>query len=257
LCGNPPYFEIVFSILPCSETIKIGRSMSETLIFILLTVGGYLIGSIPMAYLVVKWRYKKDIREYGSGSVGGSNVFRSFSRPWGYTVGVYDAIKGIILVGIAHLLGLQTAYQAIIGLAVIAGHDWPVFLKFNAGRGLATALGVCFVIFPLGIVIFIAFAIFTLVIKSSALPSLIGMAAMPISAWILHKPDAVIFGLTALWLIIVLRRISAPLTERSKEVSRRALLLNRFLFDRDIRDAKAWTAWGADSVKANKTGKDQ
>ena len=57
--------------------------MTDILIFILLTIGGYLIGSIPMAYLVVKWRYHKDIRDYGSGQVGGSNVFRRFfPNPW-------------------------------------------------------------------------------------------------------------------------------------------------------------------------------
>ena len=78
-------------------------------------MAGYLVGSIPMAYLVVKWRYKKDIRDYGSGQVGGSNVFRSFSKRWGYAVGIYDAIKGILVVGIAHLLGLQTAYQVVVG----------------------------------------------------------------------------------------------------------------------------------------------
>jgi glycerol-3-phosphate acyltransferase PlsY len=231
--------------------------MSHTQIFVFLTVAGYLVGSIPMAYLVVKWRFKKDIRDYGSGQVGGSNVFRNFSKRWGYAVGVYDAIKGIVLVGIAHLLGLQTAYQVVVGLAVIAGHNWPIFLRFNAGRGLATALGICFVIFPMGIWIFVAFAIFTLLIKSSALPSLVGMAAMPITAWIMHKPNAVTLGLTALLLVIVLRRISAPLTERSKKIPKRELFLNRFLFDRDIRDGKAWTSFRADTSKAAKTGKEK
>jgi len=74
--------------------------LPDIVIFIILAVAGYLIGSIPMAYLVVKWRYKKDIRNYGSGSVGGSNVFRSFSKPWGYAVGIYDGLKGVIFVGI-------------------------------------------------------------------------------------------------------------------------------------------------------------
>ncbi len=172
--------------------------MSDIVIFVLLVVPAYLIGSIPMAYLVVKWRYKKDIRDYGSGQVGGSNVFRSFSKRWGYAVGVYDGLKGIMMVGIAMLLGLSTAYQVVIGLAVIAGHNWPVFLRFNAGRGLATALGVCFVIYPFGIWIFVAFAIFTLLVKSSPLPALVGMAAMPVSAWIRGESNAVTLGLTAL-----------------------------------------------------------
>jgi glycerol-3-phosphate acyltransferase PlsY len=230
--------------------------MSHLVIFMLMTVGGYLVGSIPMAYLVVKWRYKKDIRDFGSGQVGGSNVFRNFSKVWGYSVGVYDAAKGFIIVGIAHWLGLPVAYQVVIGLAVIAGHDWPLFLRFNAGRGLATALGVCFVIFPWGIAVFVAFAAFTLLIKSSALPSLVGMAAMPVAAAILHEPLAVELGLTALLLIIVLRRISAPLSERSKNLPKRELYLYRFLFDRDIRDGKAWTSYRAAQDRSKNKGKE-
>lgn len=231
--------------------------MPDLVIFIILTVAGYLIGSIPMAYVVVKWRYKKDIRDYGSGQVGGSNVFRSFSKRWGYAVGIYDGAKGILIVGIAHLLGLQTAYQVVIGLAVIAGHNWPLFLHFNAGRGLATTLGVCFVIYPFGIWIFVAFAIFTLLIKSSPLPSLIGMAAMPATAWIKHEPTSVTLGLTALLLIIILRRVSAPLTERSKQIPKGELILNRFLFDRDIRDSKTWTSFRASNTQSKKTKKDE
>jgi acyl phosphate:glycerol-3-phosphate acyltransferase len=226
--------------------------LSDIVIFIVMTVAGYLIGAIPMAYLVVKWRYHKDIRDFGSGQVGGSNVFRSFSKRWGYAVGIYDGLKGAIIVGIAYLVGLPTAFQVVIGLAVIAGHNWPVFLKFNAGRGLATTLGVCFVIFPFGIWIFIAFAIFTLLIKSSPLPSLIGIAAMPAAALVRHEPLAVTLGLTALLLVIILRRVSAPLTTRSQNIPRGELILNRFLFDRDIRDGKAWVSYQAARQAANR-----
>jgi glycerol-3-phosphate acyltransferase PlsY len=231
--------------------------MPDFVIFILLAIAGYLIGSIPMAYLVVKWRYKKDIRNFGSGQVGGSNVFRSFSKRWGYAVGIYDGLKGILLVFIAARLGFPIAFQVVVGLAVIAGHNWPLFLHFNAGRGLATALGVCFVIFPFGIWIFVAFAIFTLLIKSSPLPALIGMAAMPVTALIRQEPNSVTLGLTALLLIIILRRVSAPLTERSKTIPKGELLLNRFLFDRDIRDSKAWIAFRGSNIKENKTKKDE
>ena len=156
--------------------------------------------------------------------------------------------------GIAHLIGLSIVFQVVIGLAVIAGHNWPVFLRFNAGRGLATSLGVCFVIFPFGIVVFVAFAVFTLVIKTSALPSLFGMAAMPVSAAIMHKPIEVTLGLTVLLLIMILRRLTAPLAERSKNLPKGKLLLYRFLYDRDIRDGKAWTSFQANKARSENTG---
>ena len=182
--------------------------------------------------------------------MGSSNVFRNFSRTWGIIIGVYDGLKGAIIVGIAHYwLGLPVFYQVIIGLAVIAGHNWPLFLRFNAGRGLATTLGVCFIIYPFGIWIFLFFAAFTLVIKTSPLPALVGMAAMPVSAWIKHEPSAITLGLTALLLVIILRRISAPLTERSRSLPKGQLYLNRLLFDRDIKDGKAWINYRADASR--------
>ena len=232
--------------------------MPDVLIFVLLLVAAYLFGSIPIAYLVVKWRYKTDIRKFGSGGVGGSNVFRSFSKPLGIAVGVFDGIKGALLVWIAMLLGLSTAFQVVIGLAVIAGHNWPIFLRFNAGRGLATSLGVCFVIFPWSIVVFIAGAIFTLLVGTSPLPSLIGMAAMPLTAGLLREPREVTLGLVVILLVLIFRRLSAPIAESSKSIDKKTLYLNRFLFDRDQRDQKSWISFKHKKSSDNsKTGKSQ
>ncbi len=130
---------------------KLEMKHPEVLEFGLLLVAAYLVGSIPMAYLVVKWRYGEDIRQYGSGQVGASNVFRSFSKPLGVLVFIYDVGKGVLMVWIAHGLGMGLALQVAIGLAVIVGHNWPVFLHFNAGRGLATTIGVAFYLLPWGL----------------------------------------------------------------------------------------------------------
>jgi len=240
--------------------------MPHVLIFLLLLVAAYLFGSIPVAFLVVKWRYKADIRKFGSGGVGGSNVFRSFSKPLGIAVGVFDGIKGALLVWIAMLVfkhlsvspSESTAFQVMIGLAVIAGHNWPVFLHFNAGRGLATSLGVCFVIFPWSIVVFVAGAIFTLLVGTSPLPSLIGMAAMPLTAGLLREPREVTLGLVVILLVLIFRRLSAPIAESSKSIDKKTLYLNRFLFDRDQRDQKSWISFKHKKSSYNsKTGKSQ
>ena len=150
-------------------------------IFCLLLICAYLVGSVPMAYLVAKYRFKQDIRKFGSGQVGGSNLFRSFSKKYGVLVAVYDIFKGIIMVLLAWLLGMDVWMQVAIGLAVIIGHNWPVFLKFNAGRGLASTVGVAFVLFPMGIPSFLIFALITLFVGSSPLPMLLAMTTpMPI-----------------------------------------------------------------------------
>ena len=72
--------------------------------FGLLLVAAYLVGSVPMAFLVVKWRYGVDIRLYGTGGVGASNVFRSFSKPFGTFVFFYDIGKGVLMIWIARML---------------------------------------------------------------------------------------------------------------------------------------------------------
>jgi glycerol-3-phosphate acyltransferase PlsY len=231
--------------------------MPEIAGFILMIIAGYLVGSIPVAYLIVRWIYRVDIRKYGSGGVGSSNVFRNFSKPLGILVGLFDAGKGALMVWIAQLLGMELGFQIVIGSAVVVGHNWPVFLRFNAGRGLATTLGVAIFLFPVGVFVFIAGAIFTLLLGSSPLPVLVGVAAFPIASAALHEPLTLTLGLTALFLLLIFRRLSAPRTERSKLVSTRELMLNRFLFDRDIRDGKAWiTLKPVNIIKKNKSKKE-
>jgi glycerol-3-phosphate acyltransferase PlsY len=221
--------------------------------FGLLLVASYLIGSIPVAYIVSRWRYGVDIRKYGSGQVGASNLFRSVSKKAGVIVGLYDIGKGILLVWIAHSQGMGLAMEVAVGIAMVVGHNWPIFLRFSAGRGLATTLGVAFYLFPWGMWAFVAGAVFTLLIGSSPLPVLVGIAAMPLASWFFHQPLELTLGLSALFLILVIRRITAPRTARSATVSTRELLINRFLFDRDIRDGKAWITFKPVTANKSKT----
>jgi acyl phosphate:glycerol-3-phosphate acyltransferase len=214
--------------------------MPEILKIILLFIAAYLLGSIPMAYLAVKLIYRKDIRKYGSGQVGGSNVYRSFSKKLGITVGLYDAAKGALVVWVAHLLGLGTAFQVVAGTGVIIGHNWPLFLRFNAGRGLATTVGVALYLLPLGVPAMLFCAIFTLIVGSSPLPLLCAVATLPLTSLALGKPLELTLGLTALFLIMALRRVTAPQTAASRQVSFWVLFRTRLLFDRDIQDGDTW-----------------
>ena len=106
-------------------------------------VGGYLVGSIPVAYLVVRRKARVDIREAGSGNAGGLNAYYvTQSKGLGILVGVLDGLKGLAAVGGAMLLeGDSFSLQAVALLGAIAGHNYPVWLKFKGGRGLATTAG--------------------------------------------------------------------------------------------------------------------
>lgn len=114
---------------------------------------GYLIGSIPFGVLISRWMSKKDVRAYGSGKTGTTNVLRTAGKKAAVTVILLDILKGasaVIISGFIignyylviddYALGLLTA-QMLGGLAAIAGHNWSVFLKFQGGRGVATFFG--------------------------------------------------------------------------------------------------------------------
>lgn len=213
------------------------------LVSILIIIGAYLIGSIPTAFVIVKWRYKSDIRQYGSGSVGASNVYRNFSKRFGILVFIWDVGKGVLVIWITQLLHIELVFQIVAGLAVVIGHNWPVFLKFNAGRGIASTLGVSFMLMPWLIVIYIVGGVVILIIGNAALLTLICLAAFPVASYLRHEPLFITLGLAALFLIMVIRRLTPPLTERSRLTNLRELMLNRFLFDRDVRDGKAWISF--------------
>ena len=104
----------------------------------------YLIGSIPVAYIFGRVLKGIDIREHGSGNMGATNAFRVLGKGPGVIVLILDIVKGIIPVTLlANAFGLADPLSlVIIAVAVVAGHNWPVFLGFKGGKGMATSLGV-------------------------------------------------------------------------------------------------------------------
>ena len=121
--------------------------------FVAVVVLGYLIGSIPFGVIVGRWMAKVDVRKYGSGKMGTTNVLRTAGRKAALAVVSLDVFKGVAAVMFAGLIiggdylmaggfGVgRPAALALAALAAIAGHIWPVFLKFRGGRGVATFFG--------------------------------------------------------------------------------------------------------------------
>jgi glycerol-3-phosphate acyltransferase PlsY len=217
-----------------------------TINFVLLLVGSYLLGSVPAAYLAAKWSRRIDIRRYGSSNVGASNVLATVSKRWAIPVIVFDLVKGMLPVYIAHLLGLEVYQQVIIGIAAIVGHNWPVFLRFSGGRGLLTTIGVALILSPWLALILIAFAFAWTPFRQLALGTLFALILLPILSWFVSEPFGIerafplTLGFLAILLLVVIRRLTAPRTSLTASVSTRQLIINRMLFDRDIRDREAW-----------------
>ena len=222
--------------------------MPEVIKFVLLLIGAYLLGSVPAAYLAARWFRGIDIRQFGTGNVGASNLLRLTSKRIAIPVIIFDLGKGMAMVGAAQLVGLDITQQVTVGLAAIIGHNWPVFLRFNGGRGILTTLGVVFILVPrpwLGlIVLIIAYGMAPF--RQLALGTIIAVASLPIFSWFLpqlfgiEKPLPITLGFVAICLLAVVRRLTAPRTLFTASVTPGQLFVNRLLFDRDIRDRKAW-----------------
>ena len=112
--------------------------------FVLGLIFSYLFGSIPTGYIFGKLIKGVDIRQYGSGNIGGTNAIRVLGKGPGFAVLFLDILKGILAITIVgDLFGFEQATTRVfLGIAAVSGHNWTVFLNFKGGKGIATSLGV-------------------------------------------------------------------------------------------------------------------
>ena len=151
----------------------------------------YLLGSIPVGYLLVRIFRKQDIRTVGSGNIGATNVLRSGGKGLGALTFILDAVKGCAAVGLGALLAApmlpawpQRNVEALAALFAVLGHMFPLWLRFRGGKGVATGFGVFLVAAPLAALAAIAlFAIVIALTRYVSLASILGAASFPIFAW--------------------------------------------------------------------------
>ena len=156
-------------------------------------VMGYLIGSIPTGYLIVKAKTGQDIRKVGSGSTGATNVKRVLGKKWFFIVMLLDAIKGALPVVLAILFlhaysqyGLTPVAAAV---AVLLGHSKSVFLGFTGGKSVASGVGTILALNPLvGLSVAVIWGIITWVSKYVSLGSIIALAVSPFIMWAFKQP---------------------------------------------------------------------
>ena len=113
----------------------------------------YLMGSIPWGYFLMHWSRGVDVREYGSGRTGMTNVLRTGGSRMAVVVLALDVGKGVMAVLLAREILGSTGGEVAAGLLALAGHNWPVFLNFKGGRGIATGMGVLAIIAPIAAII--------------------------------------------------------------------------------------------------------
>lgn len=169
------------------------------LVLSLIIILSYLVGSIPNSIIVGKAVKGIDIRNFGSGNAGGTNVGRVLGWKYGILVILLDAMKGIVaVVFVARLFYLDnmpflnqtpfddfTLVQIIAGLAAVLGHIWTIFANFKGGKGIATALGMLLIISTVDILI--AFGVFVIVVALSryvSLGSISAAVAVPLTLYL-------------------------------------------------------------------------
>ena len=156
------------------------------LIYLIIIIIAYLLGNISTSYIVAKKLAGVDIRTQGSGNAGSTNVLRTLGKKAGALTFVGDVLKGLIAVLVARLIAYSThmdqttcAYLAVV--AVVLGHNYPVFLGFKGGKGVATSLGSMLGMNPLIALICLGFFIIVVAItKYVSLGSILGIALSPI-----------------------------------------------------------------------------
>lgn len=198
----------------------------------------YAWGSLNFAYLVGKLTNGEDLRSVGSGNLGTSNVWHSIGKRAGALVFVGDCFKAAAPIVIARVAGASLGVQVACALAVMAGHNWPVWLRFRGGRGLAVAFTSTLILFPWGgLVLTVILAVANLTAGHTAELTLVGLALEPVLAWRWSRPTSIIVFTLGVLVFTLLRRMqgSVEVEILSPRPPWPAVLGSRLLYDREDR----------------------
>jgi len=196
---------------------------------ILAIVIGYLLGSIPFAYIAARLKKGVDIRQIGGGNVGALNTIREVGVAVGLAALFADIAKGLLAVLIAHWFGLSLIWVFVVGFAAVIGHNWPIFLKFKGGKGGATTMGVLLALVPREFGIIFAIMVLIVVVTSNArLGMVIGFAFLPLIVWQFGGSGMLISYSLVLPLFVGIRSLAEMKRAAADSDSRKG-----FIFDRE------------------------
>ena len=188
---------------------------------------GYLLGSIPFAYIVARLKKGIDIRQLGGGNVGALNVYREAGPAFGLAVLATDVAKGVLAIYVARWLGIDLIWICIAGFAAVVGHNWSCFLRFSGGKGAATIMGVLIPLVPIQFAIGFGIAVIVVIITSNVRLGMIGIAFIPLIAWLFDKEPLLVFFSLALFLFLAIRTLAGLKGEMAKAGSKKGLIFDR------------------------------
>jgi len=175
---------------------------------LLAAVIAYLIGGVPFGYLLVRIQTGEDVRSKGSGNIGATNVLRTAGRAAAVATLVLDIAKGCVAVWLAgKLTHNSAAAMSLAALAVMAGHAYPVYLKFRGGKAVASFIGAFLVLTPVPLLA--ALALFVIVVAATrhiSLGSIVAAGSLPLAVYLIqHPPGTVLIASLVAGLFIIYR----------------------------------------------------
>ncbi|MBA4495617.1 glycerol-3-phosphate 1-O-acyltransferase PlsY [Paenactinomyces guangxiensis] len=167
----------------------------------------YLLGAVSFSYLLTRYLKGVDIRDYGSGNAGATNTSRVLGKGPAIIVFLLDALKGMAAVGIGSLLSNGNEIVMMLsGIAAIVGHNWPVFLRFRGGKGIATTVGVmALLVFYAALIAGVFAILFIFITRYVSLGSLIFTCSIPIALLVMGYSDILIWLSLVVALMAVIR----------------------------------------------------
>ncbi|MDQ7794059.1 MAG: glycerol-3-phosphate acyltransferase [bacterium] len=168
----------------------------------------YVIGSFPSAYLATRMLSGQDIRRVGSGNVGGMNAARNVGLPAGIVTGILDVAKGALAVYLARSLSADPWLPLICAVAVVAGHNWMLFLGLKGGKGLGASAGAMLVLLPVSIAVVVPLiAVLALVFRNTYMGVVVAFGLLPLVLYLLGPgPVWAAFG-AALAVVVIAKHV--------------------------------------------------
>jgi glycerol-3-phosphate acyltransferase PlsY len=171
---------------------------------------GYLIGGLPVGWLLVRWqRYGLDLRKFGTGNIGTSNVYRHAGIDVAVVVGPLQFAQGFGPVLAARLIGLPIDAVMLVGVCAVAGNGWPAYMRFNGGRGVAVATGAVAALSIAGLIALLMCYAWGAIRGRIALAVLVAFVLLPVVAFAFGGSSGWILGTgcLAILVLLILRRL--------------------------------------------------
>lgn len=168
----------------------------------------YLVGGIPFGYLLVRWKTGEDVREKGSGNIGATNVLRTTGRAVAVATLALDIAKGLFAVWLADKLsGGSPVWMSLAALAVMAGHAFPVFLKFQGGKAVASFIGAFLYLTPVPMIaVLIVFVIVVAATRQISMGSIVAAGSLPLATWLIEHPPWIVILATLVAAVFIIYR---------------------------------------------------